>query len=73
MEVEEPERNSAMQTADRLGSRRGKQLSEGSGPGKSTQHPSEVGRQGVRESGLNRSLRWLREIKSGGTFSLELP
>jgi hypothetical protein len=39
VEVEEPERNSAMQTADRLGSRRGKQLGEGSGPGKSTQHP----------------------------------
>jgi hypothetical protein len=39
VEVEEPERNSAMQTADCLGSRREKQLGEGSGLGKSTQHP----------------------------------
>jgi hypothetical protein len=39
VEVEEAERNSAMQTAAPLGSRRGKQLGEGSGPGKATQHP----------------------------------
>jgi len=38
VEVKEAETDSAMQTAVPLGSRRGKQLGEGSGPGKATQH-----------------------------------
>jgi len=37
VEVEEAERDSAMQTADRLGSRRGNSLAKDQG--KSTQHP----------------------------------